>query len=74
MKKKSINVTVIKISPTFFPYILYFPRDISRLLQWMPWWSRCWSLLKWHYFSSPWPLAMSTTCRCPLLETAAVCS
>lgn len=33
----------------------------------------CWSLLKLHYFSSPWPLEMSTTPRCPLLEDAAVC-
>ena len=34
----------------------------------------CWSLLKLHYFSSSWPLEMSTTPRCPLLEIAAVCS
>lgn len=34
----------------------------------------CWSLLKLHYFSSSWPLEMSTTLRCPLLEIAAVCS
>lgn len=35
---------------------------------------QCWSLLKLHYFSSSWPLEMSTTPRCPLLEIAAVCS
>lgn len=35
---------------------------------------RCWSPLKLHYFSSSWPMEMSTTPRCPLLEIAAVCS
>lgn len=34
----------------------------------------CWSRLKLHYFSSSWPLEMSTTPRCPPLELAAVCS
>lgn len=54
---------------------------------WHVWWLRtlhakgeetlvvyCWSPLKRHYYSSSWPLEMSTTPRCPLLETAAVCS
>lgn len=68
MIRVSVSISVIKCPPTFFPDYSYFPRDISRFPQWTPWWSRCWSLLKWHYFSSPWPLAMSTTCWCPLLE------